>query len=45
MEVRIVAENLKKCHRIEGVNHYEKCRDIAEKYREMLKDHKVCRCS
>ena len=41
MEARIVNDNLQKCHRIEGVNHYEKCKHLADRYTEMLKDAKV----
>ncbi|THH27409.1 hypothetical protein EUX98_g6772 [Antrodiella citrinella] len=41
MEARIVNDNLQKCHRIEGVNHYEKCKHLADRYTEMLKDARV----
>lgn len=41
MEARIVRENLEKCHSIEGVNHYEKCKHLADRYGEMLKENKV----
>ena len=34
-------DNLQKCYRVEGVNHLEKCKDIAERYAQMLKDNKV----
>ncbi|KAH8100903.1 hypothetical protein BXZ70DRAFT_972107 [Cristinia sonorae] len=41
MEARIVNDNLLKCHRIEGVNHYEKCKHLADRYLELLKDARV----
>ena len=41
MEARIVSENLQKCHRIEGVNHYEKCKHLADKYSELLREARV----
>lgn len=42
MEARIVRENLSKCQKVEGVNHYEKCKDLAERYTDMLRESKVC---
>ncbi|KAG8753757.1 hypothetical protein FRC12_011427 [Ceratobasidium sp. 428] len=41
METRLVREELQKCHRFEGVNHYQSCKELAEKYIELLKDAKV----
>ncbi|TCD63573.1 hypothetical protein EIP91_005212 [Steccherinum ochraceum] len=41
MEARIVSDNLQKCHRVEGVNHYEKCKHLADRYQEMLRDNRV----
>ena len=41
MEARIVRDNLSKCHKVEGVNHYERCKDLAERYADMLKENKV----
>ena len=41
MEARIVRDNLNKCQKIEGVNHYEKCKHLAERYQEMLRDNRV----
>ncbi|KAG0335360.1 hypothetical protein BG004_008481, partial [Podila humilis] len=38
MEGRIVQEELKKCHRAEGVNHYENCRHLVELYMTSLKE-------
>lgn len=41
MEARLVREELEKCQRSEGVNHYENCRWLSEKYLTMLKENKV----
>ncbi|KAF8222087.1 NADH-ubiquinone oxidoreductase 12 kDa subunit [Tricholoma matsutake] len=41
MEVRLVREELEKCQRGEGVNHYENCKWLSEKYLTMLKTNKV----
>ncbi|PSR88975.1 hypothetical protein PHLCEN_2v4937 [Hermanssonia centrifuga] len=41
MEARIVQNNLQKCYRVEGVNHLEKCKHLAERYAEMLKENRV----
>ncbi|GJE85517.1 hypothetical protein PsYK624_015960 [Phanerochaete sordida] len=41
MEARIVRDNLQKCYRLEGVNYLENCKDIAERYAQMLKDNRV----
>ena len=41
MEARIVRENLSKCQKVEGVNHYERCKDLAERYTDMLRENKV----
>jgi hypothetical protein len=41
MEARLVREELEKCQRSEGTNHYEKCRWLSELYLAMLKDNKV----
>ena len=32
---------LQECHRVEGVNHYEKCQDLADRYTSMLADSRV----
>lgn len=37
MEVRLVREELGKCHEAEGVNHYENCKWLADKYLGMLR--------
>jgi len=41
MEARLVGEELKKCQKSEGVNHYENCRWLSEKYTAMLRENKV----
>lgn len=41
MEARLVQEELDKCHRAEGVNHYENCKWLAEKYLGMLRENRV----
>jgi len=41
MEVRLVREELGKCHLAEGVNHYENCKWLADKYLGMLRETKV----
>ncbi|CAE6447132.1 unnamed protein product [Rhizoctonia solani] len=41
MEARLVREELQKCQRYEGVNHYQSCKELAEKYIDLLKDAKV----
>ena len=42
MEARIVRDMLQECHRVEGVNHYEKCQELADRYTSMLADSRVC---
>ncbi|KAJ1307880.1 hypothetical protein OPQ81_001960 [Rhizoctonia solani] len=41
MEARLVREELQKCHKYEGVNHYQSCKELAEKYIDLLKEAKV----
>jgi hypothetical protein len=41
MEARLVREELEKCQRSEGVNHYENCKWLSEKYLAMLRENKV----
>jgi hypothetical protein len=41
MEARFVREELQKCHKYEGVNHYQSCKELAEKYIDLLRDAKV----
>lgn len=40
MEVRLVRNELGKCHQAEGVNHYENCKWLADKYLGMLRETK-----
>lgn len=42
MELRLVRDEVDKCHKAEGVNHYESCRWLAEKYLHMLRENRVC---
>ncbi|KAG0309436.1 hypothetical protein BGZ98_002320 [Dissophora globulifera] len=41
MEGRIVQAELKKCHRAEGVNHYQNCRHLVDLYMTALKEKRV----
>jgi len=41
MEIRLVRDELSKCHLAEGVNHYENCKWLADKYLGMLRTTKV----
>ncbi len=41
MELRLVGDELGKCHKAEGVNHYENCRWLSEKYLAMLRHNRV----
>jgi len=41
MEARIVRDELVKCQKAEGVNHYAECRHLAELYLAMMKTSKV----
>lgn len=41
MEARLVREELAKCWREEGVNHYQSCHALTEKYLDMLRSHRV----
>lgn len=41
MEVRLVREEMEKCQKGEGVNHYENCKWLSEKYLMMLRTNKV----
>jgi hypothetical protein len=35
--VRLLQEEIKFCYRNEGTNHYQNCRDLTQKYRQMIK--------
>lgn len=39
--LRVCRNALEKCYKHHGVNHYEECRDLAEKYLQMLPTHQV----
>ncbi|KIK10109.1 hypothetical protein K443DRAFT_670739 [Laccaria amethystina LaAM-08-1] len=41
METRLVQTELGKCQRGEGVNHYENCKWLADKYIQMLRENRV----
>ena len=41
MQLRLVHEELQKCHRAEGENHYQVCGPIAKLYKDLLKEAKV----
>ncbi|KXN91693.1 NADH-ubiquinone oxidoreductase 12 kDa subunit, mitochondrial [Leucoagaricus sp. SymC.cos] len=41
MEARLVRDELEKCQKMEGVNHYENCKWLADKYIQMLQDNRV----
>jgi hypothetical protein len=41
MEARIVRDQLQSCYRAEGVNHYETCRELSEKYITLLRENRV----
>ncbi|KAF8348869.1 NADH-ubiquinone oxidoreductase 12 kDa subunit [Amanita rubescens] len=41
MEVKLVRDELEKCQMAEGVNHYENCKWLSEKYIQMLRDNRV----
>ena len=43
MEVKLVRDELEKCQKAEGVNHYENCKWLSEKYIQMLRDNRVRR--
>ncbi|ESK92325.1 nadh-ubiquinone oxidoreductase 12 kda subunit [Moniliophthora roreri MCA 2997] len=41
MEARLVRDELEKCQKSEGVNHYENCKWLADKYLDKLRESKV----
>lgn len=41
MEARLVREELDKCQKAEGVNHYENCKWLSDKYLSMLQTNRV----
>lgn len=42
MEARLVRDELGKCQQAEGVNHYENCAWLSQKYLGMLRESRVC---
>ncbi|KAG5648871.1 hypothetical protein DXG03_000220 [Asterophora parasitica] len=45
MEARLVRDELDKCQKGEGVNHYENCKWLSEKYIKMLSENRVRRAA
>jgi hypothetical protein len=41
MELRLIRDQLNKCYKTESVNHYQNCKELAEKYLNLLKESKV----
>lgn len=41
METRLVRDELAKCWRTEGVNHYENCHHLTKRYLDMLRENRV----
>ena len=41
MQIRLVREELQKCYRAEGENHYQVCAPIVSVYDDLLKEAKV----
>lgn len=41
MEARLVREELQKCWKGEGTNHLSNCKELAERYAQMIRDNKV----
>jgi len=41
MQARLLRDELSKCHKAEGVNSYENCKEFAERYMDSLKTSKV----
>ncbi|KAG9303901.1 hypothetical protein G9A89_005811 [Geosiphon pyriformis] len=39
-ETRLMQQQLSKCYRREGVNHWVKCRHLAEQYLKMVKENR-----
>ncbi|CAG8554939.1 36_t:CDS:2 [Racocetra fulgida] len=39
MEIRLVRNQLIKCYKTEGVNHYKNCKKLADLYVELLKEY------
>ncbi|KAL7279064.1 NADH-ubiquinone oxidoreductase 12 kDa subunit [Trametes coccinea BRFM310] len=41
MEAKLVREKLDRCYETEGVNHMESCKELRDRYIDMLKDNRV----
>ncbi|KAF8339716.1 uncharacterized protein EI90DRAFT_3117503 [Cantharellus anzutake] len=41
MELRITRDVLNQCQKAEGVNNFENCKEVADRYTSMLADSKV----
>ncbi|KAJ2997040.1 hypothetical protein NUW54_g7172 [Trametes sanguinea] len=41
MEAKLVREKLDRCYETEGVNHMESCKELRERYIDMLKENRV----
>ncbi|TXT13305.1 hypothetical protein VHUM_00672 [Vanrija humicola] len=41
MEARIVRGELQKCYKYEGVNQYQNCKELADKYAHMIRENAV----
>ncbi|GBC03833.1 hypothetical protein RclHR1_05350007 [Rhizophagus clarus] len=41
MELRLIRDQLRKCYKTESVNHYQNCKELAEKYLDLLKESKI----
>lgn len=41
VEAQLVREKLDRCYESEGVNHLESCKDLRERYIDMLRDNRV----
>lgn len=41
MEAKLVRDKLDLCFQTEGVNHLESCKDLRERYIEMLRENRV----
>ncbi|KAI0749507.1 NADH-ubiquinone oxidoreductase 12 kDa subunit [Daedaleopsis nitida] len=41
MEAKLVRDKLDHCYQTEGVNHLESCKDLRERYIEMLRENRV----
>ncbi|KAI0671546.1 NADH-ubiquinone oxidoreductase 12 kDa subunit [Trametes maxima] len=41
MEAKLIREKLDRCYETEGVNHTESCKDLRERYIDMLRENRV----